>query len=88
VFAISLIDQIEKILESKSIRKTEFAAKIGLSRDTVYNFTDENIKVSVLVKICIFYTSASAMKMAHTLFLCTFTISWIVLTESNLTVMA
>jgi DNA-binding Xre family transcriptional regulator len=50
-----IVYKINKLLESKHIKKQVFADKIGVSRDTVYNWTDENIKVSVLLKICQFF---------------------------------
>jgi transcriptional regulator with XRE-family HTH domain len=46
-----LTQKIDKAIEAKGITKTAFADKIAVSRDTVYNWTDENIKVSTLLKI-------------------------------------
>jgi DNA-binding Xre family transcriptional regulator len=46
-----IVNKIERVLESKRLTKTELAQKIGVHRDTVYNWTDDNIKVSVLLKI-------------------------------------
>lgn len=44
--------KIEKRIEAEGITKTAFALKIGVSRDTVYNWTDESIKFSTLLKVC------------------------------------
>lgn len=43
--------KINKLLEAKNLNKQDFANKIGVSRDTVYNWTDENFKVSVLLRV-------------------------------------
>lgn len=46
-----IVYKINKELEYRRINKTEFADKIKVSRDTVYNWTDENIKISVLKRV-------------------------------------
>lgn len=46
-----IVHKIEKLLEAKKLSKTDFAKKIGVHRDTVYNWTDDNMKVTVLLKI-------------------------------------
>ncbi len=48
---MSIVFKIEKLREAKKLSKTDLAEKIGVNRDTVYNWTDENIKVSTLMKI-------------------------------------
>jgi DNA-binding XRE family transcriptional regulator len=48
---MSIQFKIEKLIESKSINKTRFAELIGVSRDTVYNLSDESIKVATLIKV-------------------------------------
>jgi len=47
----SISHKIEKLLEAKSLTKSRFAELIGVNRDTVYNLTDETIKLSTLLKI-------------------------------------
>ncbi len=49
-----IIQKINKELEKRKIEKTYFAEQIGVSRDTVYNWTDENIKASVLKRVSAF----------------------------------
>lgn len=48
----TITNKIDKAIEAAGITKTAFAVKIGVSRDTVYNWTDESIKFSTLLKIC------------------------------------
>lgn len=43
--------KIEKLIESRHINKTRLAEQLDISRDTVYNWTDENIKASILMKL-------------------------------------
>lgn len=47
----TIVYKINKLLEDKKVSKTDFAKAIGVNRDTVYNFTDDSIKVSLLLKI-------------------------------------
>lgn len=48
---MNILFKIEKLREAKNLTKTDLADKVGVNRDTVYNWTDENIKVSTLLKI-------------------------------------
>jgi DNA-binding Xre family transcriptional regulator len=47
----SISYKIDKLLEVKKLSKTKFAKLINVNRDTVYNLSDETIKVSTLLKI-------------------------------------
>lgn len=51
----SIIYKINKEIEARHINKSDFADKIGVSRDTVYNWTDDSIKVSVLKRVSEFF---------------------------------
>jgi transcriptional regulator with XRE-family HTH domain len=48
---MSIVLKIEKLREAQNLTKTELADKLKVNRDTVYNWTDDNIKVSTLQKI-------------------------------------
>lgn len=48
---MKIVYKIEKLIEAKKVNKTRLAEQIGVSRDTVYNWTDDNIKISTLSKI-------------------------------------
>lgn len=49
--------KIEKRIEAVGISKTAFAERVGISRETVYNLSDEGIKFSTL-----FCTAAALLK--------------------------
>ncbi len=48
----SISYKVNKLLEAKKITKTAFAKQVGIHIDTVYNLTDESIKLSTLLKFC------------------------------------
>lgn len=48
---MSVVFKIEKLREAKKLSKADFAELLGISRDTLYNWTDDNIKVSTLLKV-------------------------------------
>ncbi|MDF2449434.1 MAG: Cro/C1-type DNA-binding domain [Bacteroidota bacterium] len=66
----SISYKINELREAKKLTKTAFAELIGVNRDTVYNLSDESIKVSTLLKISekldvpvsFFFSSAEATK--------------------------
>ncbi len=46
-----LTDKIYKVIEDRNLNITAFAKQVGLSRDTIYNLSDETIKYSTIKKI-------------------------------------
>ncbi len=47
----TVTDKIYKEIKSRNLNITEFANAIGLSRDTIYNLSDETIKYATIKKI-------------------------------------
>jgi DNA-binding Xre family transcriptional regulator len=48
----NIVHKLDKLREAAGLEKKELAVKIGSSRENVYNWRDENIKVSTFLKVC------------------------------------
>jgi DNA-binding Xre family transcriptional regulator len=48
---MSIVAKIDSLIHAKRLNKTALARELNINRDTLYNWNDENFKVSTLVKI-------------------------------------